>query len=136
MSLDEQQQPVRNEEGAFVYGTFATIADQLQGIREEGYTRIYPLGALALGWPGEAGPDPSVFSVWDGGTVRRDMGGIEGLLALKQEADKWGMKIILCALSHFSRAQCTYPYHYPVCITDENQKLSRRAGWDLSLIHI
>ena len=130
LSLDQQQRPVRNEEGTYVYGTFATIADQLQGIKEEGYTRIYPLGALALGWPGEAGPDPSVFSVWDGVTVRRDMGGIEGLLALKEAADKLGMKIIVCALSHFSRAQCTYPYHYPVYIADENQTLSRRAGWD------
>ena len=130
LSLDEAQQPVRNEEGAYVHGTFATIADQLEGIREEGYTRLYPLGALALGWPGEAGPDPSVFSVWDGVTVRRDMGGIEGLLALKQKADQLGMKIIICALSHFSRAQCTYPYHYPAYISDQDGHLSRRAGWD------
>ena len=96
-------------------------------IREEGYTRIYPLGALELGWPGEAGPDPSVFSVWDGVTVRRDMGGLEGLLALKKEADKLGMKIVLCALSHFSRAQCDYPYHYPSYIGDQHQDLSRRG---------
>ncbi len=130
LRLNEQQQPVRDEVGSYVYGTFATIAEQLQGIKDEGYTRIYPLGALALGWPGEAGPDPSVFSVWDGITVRRDMGGIEGLLALREEADKLGIKIILCALSHFSRAQCDYPYHYPVYIADQNKTLQRRAGWD------
>ncbi|MCF7972903.1 MAG: glycogen/starch synthase [Phycisphaerae bacterium] len=130
LRLDQQQQPLRDEEGSYVTGTFATIAEQLQGIRDEGYTRIYPLGALELGWPGEAGPDPSVFSVWDGRTVRRDMGGIEGLLALKEKADTLGMKVILCALSHFSRAQCDYPYHYPVYIAGQDQHLSRRAGWD------
>ncbi len=130
LSLDQQRRPVRNDEGAYVHGTFDTIASQLQGIRDEGYTRIYPLGALALGWPGEAGPDPSVFSVWDGHTVRRDMGGIEALLNLKKEADHLGMKIILCALSHFSRAQRDYHYHYPVYIADEDKNLQRRAGWD------
>lgn len=130
LSLDQERRPVCNDEGAYVVGTFATIADQLKGIREEGYTRIYPLGALELGWPGEAGPDPSVFSVWDGCTVRRDMGGLEGLLHLKQEADRLGMKVILCALSHFSRAQCDYHYHYPAYIADDQQNLMRRAGWD------
>ena len=130
LRLDDHQQPQSDEDGRYVYGTFATLAEQLPAIREEGYTRIYPLGALELGWPGEAGPDPSVFSVWDGVTVRRDMGGLEGLLALKKEADKLGMKIVLCALSHFSRAQCDYPYHYPSYIGDQHQDLSRRAGWD------
>ena len=130
LSLDGNQQPVRDENGAYVYGTFVTLAEQLQGIRDEGYTRIYPLGALELGWPGEAGPDPSIFSVWDGRTIRRDMGGIHGLMTLKKEADRLGMKVILCALSHFSRAQYEYPYHYPVYIADENRNLSRRAGWD------
>ena len=85
----------------YVYGTFDEIGEQLEEIRNEGYTRIYPLGALELGWAGEAGPDPSVFSVWDGKTVRRDLGGIEALIRLRQKADELGMKILLCVLSHF-----------------------------------
>ncbi|MCH7916692.1 MAG: glycogen/starch synthase [Planctomycetes bacterium] len=130
LSLDDQQRPLRDDRGRYVYGTFQTIAEQLAGIKAEGYTRIYPLGALELGWPGEAGPDPSVFSVSDGWTVRRDMGGIEGLLGLRAEADRLGMKVILCALSHFSRARQDYPYHFPAYILEDDHRLTRRAGWD------
>lgn len=130
LKLDEAYEPVKDENGMFIYGTFDEIADQLEGIREEGYTRIYPLGALELGWAGEAGPDPSVFSVWDGKTVRRDLGGIEALLRLRKKADKLGMKILLCVLSHFSRANHSYPYRLPVYITNKEGKLTRRAGWD------
>jgi len=130
LQLDEQQTPRRNENGTYVYGSFALIAEQLESIRSEGYTRIYPLGALELGWAGEAGPDPSVFSIWDGKTVRRDMGGLEGLRLLQQEAQRLGMKVILCILSHFSRANSDYPYQLPVYMTDAQGKLTRRAGWD------
>lgn len=130
LKLDGDFTPVKDENGMFVYGTFDEIADQLEGIREEGYTRIYPLGALELGWAGEAGPDPSVFSVWDGKTVRRDLGGIEALMRLRKKADAMGMKILLCVLSHFSRANHSYPYHMPVYIVNKEGKLTRRAGWD------
>jgi glycogen synthase len=130
LQLDEQQGVTRNDDGTYVYGSFATIAAQMESIRAEGYTRIYPLGALELGWAGEAGPDPSVFSIWDGKTVRRDMGGLEGLRLLQQEAQRLGMKVILCVLSHFSRANTDYPYHLPVYATDDNGTLTRRAGWD------
>jgi len=130
LKLDDNMRPVRDETGAFVYGTFDDLAEQLPSIKKEGYTRIYPLGALELGWAGEAGPDPSVFSIWDGRTVRRDLGGIEALLRLKQKADQLGMKILLCVLSHFSRAWHSWPYAMPVYIAGPDGKLTRRAGWD------
>jgi len=130
LRLDQQMQPLCDHDGAFIYGTFDDIAGQLEAIKAEGYTRIYPLGALQLGWPGEAGPDPSVFSIWDGKTVRRDMGGIEGLLRLKEKAKSLNMKILLDVVSHFSRANCTYAYSMPVYIADDSGNLTRRAGWD------
>ncbi len=130
LKLDEHFQPIKDENGMYVYGTFDEIAEQLGEIRNEGYTRIYPLGALELGWAGEAGPDPSVFSVWDGKTVRRDLGGIEALVRLQQKADVLGMKILLCVLSHFSRANTSYPYRMPAYIADSDGKLTCRAGWD------
>ena len=130
LQLNEDNTPKTDENGAYVYGTFDTIADQLENIKSEGYNRIYPLGALELGWAGEAGPDPSVFSIWDGKTVRRDMGGIEALVELRKKADKLGMKIVLCVLSHFSRANHSYPYTLPVYIFDKEGNLTRRAGWD------
>lgn len=130
LKLDEQLRPFRDEQGVYTYGTFDDIAEQLPAIRAEGYTRIYPLGALELGWAGEAGPDPSVFSIWDGRTVRRDMGGIEGLLRLKTRAEELGMKVLLCVVSHFSRANAEYPYSMPAYIADGKGNLARRAGWD------
>ena len=130
LQLDDAHQPVKDENGMFIYGTFDDIAEQLQAIRDEGYTRIYPLGALELGWAGEAGPDPSVFSVLDGKTVRRDMGGIEGLIRLREKADALGMKVLICVLSHFSRANASFPYQLPVYIASCEGKLTRRAGWD------
>lgn len=130
LKLDENSQPVRDNNGLYVFGTFDDIADQLKAVREEGYTRIYPLGALELGWAGEAGPDPSVFSVWDGRTVREDLGGLPGLLRLRQKADELGMKILLCALSHFSRANVSCPYEFPCYIQDKQGRLTPRAGWD------
>ena len=130
LKLDHSMQPLRDHTGAYIYGTFDDIAEQLEAIRAEGYTRIYPLGALQLGWPGEAGPDPSVFSIWDGKTVRRDMGGIEGLIRLREKADSLNMKVLLDVVSHFSRANHNYPYGMPVFIVDSSGKLTRRAGWD------
>ncbi len=130
LKLDESLHPVRDETGAFVYGTFDDMAEQLPAIKQEGYTRVYPLGALELGWAGEAGPDPSVFSIWDGRTIRRDLGGLEGLLRLKEKADELEMKILLCILSHFSRAYHSWPYSLPVYIAGPDGKLARRAGWD------
>lgn len=130
LKLDENLNPVRDETGTYKYGTFDELAEQLENIKAEGYTRIYPLGALELGWAGEAGPDPSVFSIWDGKTVRRDLGGIEGLLRLKKRADQLNMKIILCVVSHFSKAHTNYPYRLPVYIKHTDGKLVRRAGWD------
>ncbi|MHC4373943.1 MAG: alpha-amylase family protein, partial [Planctomycetota bacterium] len=130
LKLDENFKPIKDDNGMYVYGTFDEISDQLETIREQGYTRIYPLGALELGWAGEAGPDPSVFSVWDGKTVRRDLGGIEALLRLRQKADALGMKILLCVLSHFSRANVSYPYQMPAYIRNSEGKLTCRAGWD------
>ncbi|MFC1652297.1 glycogen/starch synthase [Planctomycetota bacterium] len=130
LRINEHHQPVRDEHGAYVFGSFDTLREQLGDIRAEGYTRIYPLGALELGWPGEAGPDPSVFSIWDGRSVRRDMGGLPALLRLQEEADKLGMKIVLCVVSHFSRAFKDYPYHLPVYIQNDQGRLTRRAGWD------
>jgi glycogen synthase len=130
LKLDHDMQPLRNHTGSFVYGTFDDISEQLKAIRDEGYTRIYPLGALELGWAGEAGPDPSVFSIWDGKTVRRDMGGIEGLIRLKEKADSLNMKVVLDVVSHFSRANYAYAYSLPAYIIDHSGKLSRRAGWD------
>ena len=130
LKLDSNYMPVRDERGLFVYGTFDDIAAQLEDFRKEGYTRIYPLGALELGWAGEAGPDPSVFSVLDGRTVRRDLGGLEALLRLREKADALGMKILLCMLSHFSRANSEYDYHFPVYILNDKGVLTRRAGWD------
>jgi glycogen synthase len=130
LELDENFKPVKDENGMYIYGTFDEIAEQLETIRKQGYTRIYPLGALELGWAGEAGPDPSVFSVWDGKTVRRDLGGIESLLRLRKKADALGMKVLLCVLSHFSRANTSYPYHMPAYIRNNEGQLTRRAGWD------
>ncbi len=130
LKLDHSMQPLRDHTGAYIYGTFDDIAEQLEAIRAEGYTRIYPLGALQLGWPGEAGPDPSVFSIWDGKTVRRDMGGIEGLIRLRQKADSLNMKVLLDVVSHFSRANHNYLYGMPVFIVDSSGRLTRRAGWD------
>ena len=130
LRIDEHYKPVKDENGMFVYGTFDDIADQLEAIRSEGYTRVYPLGALELGWAGEAGPDPSVFSVFDGKTVRRDMGGLEGLRRLQERADTLGMKVLLCILSHYSRANTAFRYRLPVYIVGEKGGLSPRAGWD------
>lgn len=130
LKLDEDMRPVRDASGAYVYGTFDDLAGQLPAIRAEGYTRIYPLGSLELGWAGEAGPDPSVFSIWDGRTVRRDMGGLEALLRLQAKAKELGMKVLLDVVSHFSRANTEYPYDMPVYIADGSGRLSRRAGWD------
>ncbi|MBE0536686.1 MAG: glycogen/starch synthase [Phycisphaerae bacterium] len=130
LKLDADWSPVRDAAGAYVYGTFDDLAAQLPAIRAEGYTRIYPLGALELGWAGEAGPDPSVFSIWDGRTVRRDMGGLEGLLRLQAKAKELGMKVLLDVVSHFSRANAEYPYDMPVYIADSEGRLARRAGWD------
>ena len=130
LQLNDDNTPKKDRTGAYVHGTFETIADQLEDIKAEGYTRIYPLGALELGWAGEAGPDPSVFSIWDGKTVRTDMGGLDALINLRKKADKLGMKIVLCVLSHFSRANHSYPYHFPVYIYDKTGNLTRRAGWD------
>ena len=130
LKLDGNLTPVRDENGLYIYGTFDDIAAQLEDIRGEGYTRLYPLGALELGWAGEAGPDPSVFSVLDGKTVRRDLGGIEALLRLREKADALGMKILLCMLSHFSRANNEYDYHFPAYILNNKGVLTRRAGWD------
>ena len=130
LRIDGQYKPVKDENGMFIYGTFDDIADQLEAIRKEGYTRVYPLGALELGWAGEAGPDPSVFSVLDGKTVRRDMGGLEGLLRLQKKADTLGMKVLLCILSHFSRANTSFRYQLPVYIVNDKGQLSPRAGWD------
>ncbi|MCE5185428.1 MAG: glycogen/starch synthase [Planctomycetaceae bacterium] len=130
LRLDDRLVPLKDDNGLFVYGTFDDIAEQLEGFRKEGYTRIYPLGALELGWAGEAGPDPSVFSVWDGRTIRRDLGGIEALLRLRQKADLLGMKVLIDLLSHFSRANSHYAYHFPAYIQDASGRLTRRAGWD------
>lgn len=130
LKLDGYLTPVKDENGLFVYGNFDDIASQLEDFRKEGYTRLYPLGALELGWAGEAGPDPSVFSVLDGKTIRRDLGGIEALLRLRQKADQLGMKILLCMLSHFSRANTDYDYHFPAYILNNKGLLTRRAGWD------
>ena len=130
LRLDHRMQPLRDHTGAYIYGTFDDISEQLEAIRAEGYTRIYPLGALQLGWPGEAGPDPSVFSIWDGKTVRPDMGGIEGLIRLREKADSLNMKVLLDVVSHFSRANHDYSYAMPVFIVDSSGKLTRRAGWD------
>ncbi len=130
LKLDASLRPVRDETGTYVYGTFDDLAAQLPDLRKEGYTRIYPLGALELGWAGEAGPDPSVFSIYDGHTIRRDLGGIEGLLRLRKRADELGMKILLCVLSHFSRAFHSWPYELPVYIVGPDGNLTRRAGWD------
>jgi hypothetical protein len=66
-----------------------------------------------LGWAGEAGPDPSVFSIWDGKTIRQDLGGLEALLRLRKKADELDMKILLCVVSHFSRANVSYSYQMP-----------------------
>ena len=49
LRLDQRMQPLRDHTGAFIYGTFDDISEQLEAIRAEGYTRIYPLGALELG---------------------------------------------------------------------------------------
>ncbi|MCF7956363.1 MAG: glycogen/starch synthase, partial [Phycisphaerae bacterium] len=130
LELDENLKPVRDDTGAYKYGSFDQLAEQLEDIKAEGYTRIYPLGALELGWAGEAGPDPSVFSIWDGKTIRPDLGGLEGLLRLKKRADELNMKIILCIMSHYSKANTNYPYRLPVYIKDLQGKLTRRAGWD------
>ena len=130
LRLDQRMQPLRDHTGAFIYGTFDDISEQLEAIRAEGYTRIYPLGALQLGWAGEAGPDPSVFSIWDGKTIRPDMGGIESLLRLREKADSLNMKVLLDVVSHFSRANHAYAYGMPVFIVDGSGKLTRRAGWD------
>ncbi|MBC8468215.1 MAG: glycogen/starch synthase [Planctomycetes bacterium] len=130
LRLDQKMEPLRDHAGAFIYGTFDDISEQLEAIKAEGYTRIYPLGALELGWAGEAGPDPSVFSIWDGKTVRRDMGGVEGLMRLKEKADSLNMKILLDVVSHFSRANYAYAYSMPVYIVDGSGNLTRRAGWD------
>ena len=130
LKLDDTLTPVKDENGLFLYGTFDDIASQLEDFRKEGYTRLYPLGALELGWAGEAGPDPSVFSVFDGVTVRRDLGGIEALLRLREKADALGMKILLCMLSHFSRANSDFDYHFPAYILNNKGVLTRRAGWD------
>lgn len=130
LRLDHSMQPLRDHTGAYIYGTFDDISEQLEAIRAEGYTRIYPLGALQLGWPGEAGPDPSVFSIWDGKTIRADMGGIEGLIRLRRKADSLNMKILLDVVSHFSRANHDYSYGMPVFIVDSSGQLTRRAGWD------
>jgi hypothetical protein len=40
------------------------------------------------------------------------------------------MKILLCVLSHFSRAWHSWPYAMPVYIAGPDGKLTRRAGWD------
>lgn len=130
LQLDNHYRPIKDANGMFVYGTFDDIAAQLEDIRKEGYTRIYPLGALELGWAGEAGPDPSVFSVLDGRTVRKDLGGLKGLIRLRQKADSLGMKVLICVLSHFSRANSSFPYQLPVYIVNDQGKLTRRAGWD------
>ena len=130
LKLNDDYSPARDERGLFVYGTFDDLAEQLEDFRKEGYTRLYPLGALELGWAGEAGPDPSVFSVFDGKTVRRDLGGLEALLRLRKKADALGMKILLCMLSHFSRANTEYAYHFPTYIMNSKGTLTRRAGWD------
>jgi glycosyltransferase involved in cell wall biosynthesis len=130
LRMDQRMQPMRDDTGAFIYGTFDDISEQLEAIRAEGYTRIYPLGALQLGWPGEAGPDPSVFSIWDGKTIRPDMGGIESLLRLREKADSLNMKVLLDVVSHFSLANHAYAYGMPVFIVDGSGKLTRRAGWD------
>lgn len=130
LRLNSRHEPVRDTQGAYVYGSFDTLAEQLEGIRAEGFTRIYPLGTLELGWAGEAGPDPSVFSIWDGVSIRRDMGGLPALLRLRDEADRLGMKIILCVVSHFARANNDHPYHFPVYIQNAEGQLTRRAGWD------
>ncbi len=130
LRLDERLNPMRDASGAYVYGAFDEIADILSDIRDEGYTRIYPLGALELGWAGEAGPDPSVFSIWDGRAVRRDMGGLDGLLRLRDKAHALGMKVLLCVVSHFSRANVDHAPHLPVYIPDAAGRLTRRAGWD------
>ncbi|MCK5000602.1 MAG: hypothetical protein KAS23_13750, partial [Anaerohalosphaera sp.] len=130
LNLDENLEPVRDDQGVYVYGSFDQLAEQLEDIKAEGYTRLYPLGALELGWAGEAGPDPSVFSIWDGKTVRRDLGGLQGLLRLKKRADELHMKVILCVMSHYSKANTNYPYRLPVYIRDQMGKLVRRAGWD------
>ncbi|MFX0203311.1 MAG: hypothetical protein ACFFCW_44985, partial [Candidatus Hodarchaeota archaeon] len=130
LRLDDNMRPVQDETGTYVYGTFDDITEQLEAIRAEGYMRIYPLGALELGWAGEAGPDPSVFSIWDGKTVRADMGGIEALLRLKEKADSLGMKVLLDVASHLSRANNNYDYNMPVYIFGSNGKLTRRSGWD------
>ena len=130
LRIDEHYKPVKDENGMFVYGTFDDIAEQLPAIRDEGYTRVYPLGALELGWAGEAGPDPSVFSVLDGKSVRRDLGGLESLLRLQKRADALGMKVLLCILSHYSRANTSFRYRLPVYIIGEKGSLNPRAGWD------
>lgn len=130
LKLNADMTPVKDQNGLFVYGTFDDIAAQLEDFKKEGYTRLYPLGALELGWAGEAGPDPSVFSVLDGTTVRRDLGGLEALLRLREKADALGMKILLCMLSHFSRANADYDYHFPAYILNNKGVLTRRAGWD------
>jgi glycogen synthase len=130
LKLDDHFKPEKDPGGMYIYGTFDDIADQLEAIRKEGFTRIYPLGALELGWAGEAGPDPSVFSIWDGKTIRQDLGGLEALLRLRKKADELDMKILLCVVSHFSRANVSYSYQMPAYIHDNKGKLTCRAGWD------
>jgi glycogen synthase len=130
LRLDTNNQPLVDENGNLMLGTFDDLRKQLIHLKKEGFDHIY-IQALENGAPGEAGPDASPFSPLSQVKICERIGGLKGLLALKKTADEVGIEIALDMIPHFARSNREINPRQAVWVFDQGQfKLVRRAASD------
>ncbi|MFH1791846.1 MAG: hypothetical protein ABH885_07695, partial [Candidatus Omnitrophota bacterium] len=130
MKLDGHGRPIVDARGNVAVGTLDDLKRQLMGIKEQGVDEIY-LQVLETGAPGEAGPDSSSFSVLDPVRVSSRIGGMQGLLRLKEAADAIGIGISVDMIPHLSRSNRELSPRTAAWIFDPNSwRLTRRAASD------
>jgi len=83
LRLDTFNQPMVDENGNIMLGTFDDLQQQLIHLKKEGFDHIY-IQVLENGAPGEAGPDASPFSPLSQVKICERIGGLKGLLELKK----------------------------------------------------
>lgn len=125
--LDAEQRPMVDDKGNILIGSFDDVTAQLASIKEQGFDTIY-LQALETGAPGEMGPDASPFSALNQSRVSHRLGGMKGLMKLKVEAERLGIRVALDMIPHVSRSDRELPPRTAAWIRDSEGKLVRRAG--------
>ncbi len=131
LKLNADMTPVKDQNGLFVYGTFDDIAAQLEDFLKKKATPVCTRWCTGAGL-GPRKPDRTrrFFRYW----TAQPYAGIWAVLMhcfdCAKKADALGMKILLCMLSHFFRANADYDYHFPAYILNNKGVLTRRAGWD------